>query len=111
MTRLLNRVAGWLGKACSSSGELDLAEFPELLDETKVATFYEACLEVYPGLRDIYLPSALADRLLKSQPPVKAELLLTERLYQDHPSSLAICLPRGSSAASCPSIVLHFVGA
>lgn len=108
MRRLLKSVAARLNTATFSPGELDLAEFPDLLDEEKAAIFYEACLEVFPGQREIYLPLGMADRLLKSQPPVKAELQLIERSRQDHRGSLAIRLPRGSHSEPDSSIFLHF---
>ena len=109
MKRLLMNVAGSLKRVIALSGEVDLGEFPDLLDEEKVATFYEACLEVFPGQQDICLPSGTADMLLKSQPPVKAVLRLIERLYRDRPETLSIRLPRGRSSQPHSSIVLHFV--
>ena len=109
MMRLLRNVAGLLDTETALPGEVDLAEFPDLLDEEKVATFYEACLEVFQGQQDICLPSGMADRLLKSQPPVKAELRLIERLRRDCRATLSIRLPRVRSSQSDSSIVLHFV--
>ena len=108
MRRLLKRVAGLLDTQTALPEGVDLAEFPDLLDEEKVSTFYEACLEVFPGRQDICLPLEMAGRILKSQPPVKAELRLIERLRQDGRETLAIRLPLGSSSQSDSSIVLHF---
>ena len=108
MTRLLKSICGGRQTEISSSEGVDLGAFPDLLDEEKVATFCAACSEVFPGQQDICLPLGMADRLLKSQPPVKEELRLIKRLRQDCRGTLSIRLPRGQCSQSHSSIVLHF---
>ncbi|MBQ3315462.1 MAG: hypothetical protein IJG70_05825 [Kiritimatiellae bacterium] len=109
MTRLLRSIAARLRTETASDETVDLAEFPELLDEKKVSTFYEACLEVFPGQRDICLPLGMEDRVLKCQLPVRAELQLIKRLRRARRVILSMRSQPGKNAGSHPSIVLHFV--
>ena len=107
---LLSRIGLWFfDRMPSKSGLIDLADYPERYDLEKVATFCEACSEVFPGQRDIYLPSAMEERLLVSQPPVKSELLLIKRLRQVRPLILSIRALLGERAERyLPLETIHF---
>ena len=87
---LLSRIGQWLDRLPTNGGAIDLADYPDRYDLQKVATFCEACSEVFPGQRDIYLPLATEDMILVSQPPMKSELQLIKRSRPVRPLILSI---------------------
>ena len=106
---LLSRIGQGFDRMPSKSGLIDLADYPDRYDLEKVSTFCEACSEVFQGQRDIYLPLAMEERLLVSQPPVKSELLLIKRLRQVRPLILSIRALLGERAERyLPLETIHF---
>ena len=106
---LLSRIVRWMDRRPTRIDAIDLADYPERYDLEKVAIFCEACSEVFPGQRDIYLPLAMEERLLVSQPPVKSELLLIKRSRQGRPVILSIRALLGERCEKySPLETIHF---
>ena len=56
--------------------EVDLCDFPLLLDTEALATFFEQCSEEFPGRKEVCLPLAMAGIVERSRPPVSEALRL-----------------------------------
>ena len=82
---------------------VDLADFPQLLDQERVAKFFRECSEIFPGQREICLPSCFADRLMASQPPEKEELRLTKTLRQARLLKISTRALHPANGESCQS--------
>ena len=65
------RIANW-----TTDEEIDLCDFPLLLDTEALATFFEQCSKEFPGRKEVCLPLAMAGIVERSRPPVSEALRL-----------------------------------